>query len=140
MLVELEIVEQLCRGIDPRTGLPLNTPKCPLTDTVRLRLLSRLKKLNKGERNKKPEKSERDSDASTSPPNKGKKWLDDDLANVKSQWESGLTLEHLSKAFGRSEGAICYALAKILDEKHEKIISDNVLRGGNYNRHYLFKS
>lgn len=128
----------LCRGIDPRTGKAINTPHDPKVDKARLSLLDELKALEKRLSTK---SGMRDTKANKGKvvdpiyPNKGKAWNAEDDTNLKHGWSLGLTLDTLTKEFGRTAGALCARLVHLGEgEDRESIRKINIHRGGDYGK------
>lgn len=141
MIAELEIVERLCRGIDPRTGESLNTPHDPRVDKARLSLLGALRTLNKqiGKNHGQAETQKEGKTKTVDPdyPNKGKPWNATASMALKKRWDQGETLDDLAKDFGRTAGAICARLAALdLSMDRETIRKINLQRGGVYGKEF----
>lgn len=135
MLPELEIIEALCRGVDPRTGEIVGTPRDPKVDQIRLRLLDALRRLDRQRAKDKPINSggQYGEFADLVFLNRGKAWLMDDDEQLSTRWKCGATLDEMEKEFGRTAGALAARLAKL------KIVADrevarqiNIQRGGQY--------
>lgn len=131
MIPELEIIEMLCRGVDPRNGELLHTPHAVNVDKARLNLLSELKKLDKrikGQSSKPP----KDPDH----PNKGKLWSKGDDRVLMAKWDNGLTLDAMAPEFGRTPGALCARLASLSvgAQDQKSIMLQNLQRGGEYGK------
>lgn len=102
MLAELEIVDSLCRGVDPRTGVPLNTPRSPEIDERRLALLRSLQSI------------ERQVVKTTARPQKhGASWETTEDQALLSAWRADATLAKIADLLGRSETSIAARLVKI---------------------------
>lgn len=131
MLNELEVVEMLCRGVDPRTGEVMNTPRNPGIDELRLKFLKALKALDRkpGDNTNSIKRFQPDSEF----PNKGKKWEPDDIIKLKASWDEGLTLDSMTSHFGRTAGALCAKLADVCESGDRDVVMRlNITRGGKY--------
>ena len=118
---ELELLEAICKGIDPRTGEILDTPHNPDLDKKRLDYLDALRQALK------PITSD-----ANSPINQGKPWTQKDDIRLKSMWLSTQqnTAKNISDQFMRSEGAIIARLVKIgLYTDRDAAIEANKKRG-----------
>lgn len=135
MLAELEVVEMLCKGIDPRTGEILDTPKNPEVDTARLKFFDRLKRLNRKVAPRIPRASKASQPANTEFPNRGRKWGEAETQKLHDLWKTGSTLDQIAPEFGRTTGALCARLARDkVAEDREAIRAENVRRGGEYGK------
>ena len=104
---ELELLEAICRGVDPRDGTFLDTPRDPDLDKARLAYLERLRRMAK--------RSERKPPAAAHPPMHGKAWSPEDDSALERAWlaDGSTTAEALAARFGRVEGAIIARLVHI---------------------------
>lgn len=105
-MLELEIIDALCRGIDPRTGKNLNTPRDPKVDKLRLSFFDALKRLDKAvAKSKVPKKSINQKgreDIDTEHPNHGKTWTETEEQKLLDCFTQGMTLEAMEPFFGRN--------------------------------------
>lgn len=110
MIKELELLEAICRGVDPRDGTFLETPRDPNLDKIRLNYLAKLRRISK-RFNVPP-----DAALPTSPPAMhGKPWATADDEALRTTWESdnSATAALLGARFGRGEGAILARLVHL---------------------------
>lgn len=136
MLPELEIVEALCRGVDPRTGEMLNTPRDPRIDQIRLRFLNALRR--HGRRNGGDQ--ERKSPQNAEYPNRGKAWSPEDDRDLEERWNAGSTLDQMVPMFGRTAGALAARLVYLaIFPDRDEARKANVARGGQYGSAAGFK-
>jgi len=144
-LAELVIVESLSRGIDPRTGQQLSTPRDPKVDQLRLNLLDALRQLDinvakERKRGRPDQPSASPQDKSTPAPdknfpNRGKPWPDEDDQRLVHKWAEGVTLDSLATGFGRTSGALAARLVHLAQVKDvDEARALNVARGGGYGR------
>lgn len=135
MLAELEIVELLCKGINPCSGEDLNTPRHPEVDAARLKLLDELKRLSRRVTPLVPNTTKSLRGANPSFPNHGKKWNSDDALKLRVSWNAGDTLDSIASKLGRTAGALCAKLAldRIVGDR-DAICAENVRRGGEYGK------
>jgi len=126
MIKELELLEAICRGVDPRDGSLLETPRDPDLDKVRLNYLAKLRRISK-RFNVSPGAA-----LPPSPPSMhGKPWKTADDEALRTAWESdnSATAAFLGERFGRGEVAI---LARLV---HLGLFSDREqARGANRGR------
>lgn len=106
-LPELELVQMLCDGVDPRTGEMLATPRNLRVDEARIRYLKALQAL---EKERQPAGA-----GGTVVSHMGARWSATDDAILKRQWAEtpGPTIEALGVAFGRTPGAIAARLVHL---------------------------
>jgi hypothetical protein len=129
-LTEIEIVELICRGVDPRTGEILNTPRDPAVDRIRLSLLAALKAM--GKKSKNQDASPKTPEAY---PNKGKKWTSHEDMKLNEKWKLGMNLDDMADGFGRTPGALGARLVRLSAVKDmELVCALNVKRGGIYGK------
>ena len=104
-LPELEVVQMLCDGIDPRTGELLTTPRNLRADEARLRYLKALQALAK----RSP------GEHSGAPSHFGARWLPEDDARLQERWSepAAPSAEVLSIDFGRTPGSIVARLVHL---------------------------
>lgn len=123
--MEIEIVDLLCRGIDPRDGSILNTPRDPRLDRARLNYLERLNLAARAA--KKINGMPRISDF----PNSGKKWSRENESIVIREWLAGDTVDAIARVLGRSPGSIAARLVilQVFAEIYD-VSSVNQSRGG----------
>lgn len=126
MIKELELLEAICRGVDPRDGTFLETPRDPDLDKVRLTYLAKLRRMAKRFN------SSSDVSATASrPAMHGKAWATADDAALKNAWtaEGSATAAVLGERFGRGEGAILARLVHLgLFEDRERAHEANAAR------------
>ena len=108
---ELELLEAICRGIDPRDGSVLNTQRDPNLDEARLTYLHELRRF--AQRSVKQVRAT--SDDRQKMPNHGKSWSTENDSALKSAWNADptVTCSELASRFGRGEGAIVARLAHL---------------------------
>lgn len=127
MIRELELLEAICRGVDPRDGTFLETPRDPDLDKVRLNYLAKLRRMAKRF------SSTSGAQAASRPAMHGKAWASADDEALRSAWttESSATAAMLGERFGRGEGAILARLVNLgLFEDRERASEANKIRGG----------
>lgn len=123
-MIELDLIEKICRGIDPATGEMLDTPKDPALDKARLAYLAKLRSVAR--------KSMTVTTPAVSARNKWKPWLKSDDDALTAAWKASpsLTVEQLAERFGRSGGAIEARLAHLkLYATRDDVRVANKLRG-----------
>lgn len=129
---ELDLFEAICKGIDPRDGTVLDTPRDPDLDKARLSYLGKLRRLAKRLRPVDRAPSGTTAGADTVYPNKGKTWSLDDSKILESRWQKGETLDAISRDLGRTPGALSARLSSVLGIDRELIRTQNAARGGAY--------
>lgn len=109
-LKELELLEMISRGIDPRTGEVLDTPRDPVLDRKRLSYLSALRKVCRS-----TSTATRTLSSHVGNDNRGARWLDADIEHLRSLWfsEPLPTLDQLAEELGRTPVAIAARLVKM---------------------------
>lgn len=135
---ELELLEAICRGVDPRDGTFLDTPRDPDLDRARLAYLGKLRRFAK-----RCAAIPAAADAPGRPLMHGKAWTSEDDAALKKAWEvdGSATAALLGERFGRGEGAIIARLVHLgLFSDREKAAEANAARathseGGSGERH-----
>jgi hypothetical protein len=148
-LAELQIVEMLCAGIDPRTGAEIDTPRNPDLDTCRLRYLKLLRQIDRQasraalavptvapSQATAPSSSTEPAVAATaaprvvSAPSKfGARWTVEEDRRVRERWDapSRPSAAIIGHEMGRTEGAIIarlVALELYPDREQARIESD----------------
>lgn len=110
MIKELELLEAICRGVDPRDGTFLETPRDPDLDKVRLSYLAKLRRIAK-----RFNSSSAVSAPTLRPAMHGKAWATADDEALKNAWtaEGSATAAALGERFGRGEGAILARLVHL---------------------------
>lgn len=110
MIKELELLEAICRGVDPRDGTFLETPRDPDLDKVRLNYLAKLRRMVK-----RFNSSSGVSSSTSRPAMHGKPWTTGDDEALSTAWESDnfATAAFLGERFGRGEGAILARLVHL---------------------------
>ncbi len=136
-MLELEIINALCRGIDPRTGEVLDTPRDPKVDKLRLSLLDSLKRLDRAAKKGSTLKASSNQTANTTNdseyPNRGKAWTEVDELRLRNSFAEGMTLEEMEPLFGRNSGALGARLVKLgVFHDSNEMAEENVRRGGKY--------
>lgn len=108
---ELELLEAICRGVDPRDGTFLDTPRDPDLDRVRLSYLSKLRRMHK----RFGATGDTHGAVQAKPQMHGKVWTDSDDSALACAWTSDptVTVETLAGRFGRGEGAIIARLVHV---------------------------
>lgn len=141
-MLELEIIDALCRGIDPRTGENLNTPRDPKVDKLRLSFLDALKRLDKAVKKSGSTKIainqnvEKKVDAEH--PNRGKAWTETEEQKLQDYFTQGMTLEAMEPYFGRNAGALGARLVKLgVVKDFHTLAEENIRRGGSYGKGIL---
>lgn len=109
---ELELLEAICRGIDPCDGSVLDTPRDPDLDKARLSYLAKLKRMKKRvsvAANPRPKAD------SCKPPMHGKAWSASHDAALLAKWRAAEapTAEEIGKDLGRGTEAILARLAHL---------------------------
>lgn len=109
---ELELLEAICRGIDPRDGSILDTPRDPDLDKARLSYLEKLKRMKR--RVSVVAKARPEMDASK-PPMHGKAWSASHDAELLAKWRAAEapTAEEIGQYLGRGTEAILARLAHL---------------------------
>jgi len=107
---EIELLEAICHGVDPRDGTLLETPRDPDLDKARLTYLSKLKRLSR----RAAEKSGAQS-STPKPLMHGKAWSHEDDDSLRLAWmsEPDIDAAALGIRFGRVTGAIIARLAHV---------------------------
>lgn len=124
---ELELLETICRGVDPRDCTYLDTPRNPDLDKARLAYLAKLRRFAK-HCAAAPEVAV----TTGRPPMHGKAWTAENDKALQSAWgaDDATTAAVLGERFGRGEGAI---LARLV---HLGLFSDrDQARKANARRH-----
>lgn len=140
---EIDIIETLCRGINPVTNQLLDTPRDPEIDKARIQYFNALSKRLKVFEKSIPKSAKSVSSPKTSSeyelrreemrkiyPNYGKAWTEGLIQQVATDWESGKTLEGIAKAEGRTEASIAAVLARTLNTDSFLLSQENQRRGG----------
>jgi len=111
-MLELELIEFIYQGVDPRTGELLNTPRDPVLDKHRAAYLQTLRKFT---RKRKPAAFEGAKDPKLAPQNQGARWSIEADDRLRTLWcsDERPTIEELAVTFERSEGGICSRLVKL---------------------------
>ncbi|MCC7006377.1 MAG: hypothetical protein IT497_07015 [Ottowia sp.] len=127
-LVELALVDLLCRGIHPETGEVLNTQRDPKLDQARLNYLKALQLIDKRLLR---ETQEPDQTTPNTVLNQGARWSDELDGELIKLWRADdlPTLDKLAVYFGRTEGAIVARLVRLqIASDREEIREQNQLR------------
>ena len=108
---ELELLEDICRGIDPTTGEVFDTPRDPALDRARLAYLTKLRSIAK----KRKHHGHSEADIGNPVSNHGKSWSKADNEKLIEEWNSALApnAAFLAKKFSRSKGAILARLVHL---------------------------
>lgn len=103
---ELELLEMICKGIDPRTGEVLDTPRDPILDKRRLAYLGAIRKMCRNTGN---------AEVANDGDHRGTRWSEVDNEQLRQLWldEPLPTLDQVAKVMGRTPGAIAARLVKI---------------------------
>ena len=123
---ELELLEAICRGVDPRDGTFLDTPRDPDLDRARLAYLGKLRRFAK-----RYAAIPAAAEMPVRPLMHGKAWKPEDDEALKKAWDgdSSATAAVLGERFGRGEGAIIARLVRIgLFSDREKAAEANAAR------------
>lgn len=122
-MLELELMEMIYQGIDPRTGELLNTPREPMLDKRRaayLQILRRLARPSKVPRSSKVyvsglANSAADEVTTDKPANQGARWTQTDDQLLSNMWHSteAPTLRQVAERLARNEGGISARLVKV---------------------------
>ena len=122
-MLELELLEAICRGIDPRTGETLDTPREPGLDKKRVVYLAALRRLK--HQLSRARQNQALTEGEVNPINIGMRWREVDDQVLRTSWLSGAKprLKVMADTFGRTKGAIAARLVKIgiystLEEAH----------------------
>jgi hypothetical protein len=118
-MLELELMELIYQGVDPRTGELLNTVRDPVIDKRRAAYLQTLRRAARAVKPAKRSGSAM-SEARTpldadKPTNHGARWSEQEEAHLLERWTSAAlpTLEQLAQEFGRGEAGISSRLVKL---------------------------
>jgi hypothetical protein len=118
-MLELELMELIYKGVDPRTGELLNTLRDPVLDkrrAVYLQTLRRAARLLKPPRSAGSVMVQAESQLDADKPaNHGAPWSHQEEARLRELWSSATlpTLDQLAQAFGRGEAGISSRLVKL---------------------------
>lgn len=114
-MLELELMELIYQGIDPRTGELLNTPREPMLDKRRAAYLQILRRLAKPAKVPRPSKAQTSAEASAKPANQGARWSEAEDQRLREVWHSTETptLAQVAAQFERNEGGIAARLVKL---------------------------
>lgn len=107
-LAELQVVQMLCDGVDPRTGELLTTPRNLRVDEARIRYLKALQALQKGA-------AAITAAQLASNGHFGQRWRAEDDAELRQRWTNEPTVgpEDLAHRYGRTSGAILARLVHL---------------------------
>jgi hypothetical protein len=100
-----EIFEALVEGIDPDTGAALPSDSVVQRNTVLRALLAGIEALEVAER--------RAARRAHLPKNVGRSWSDAELATLRREFESGLGIDQIAPAHGRTVKAVIARLEKM---------------------------
>lgn len=100
-----EIFESLVQGVDPDTGAALPPDSIAQRSSVLRALLAGIEALETAER--------RAARRAHLPENVGRTWGDAELANLRRDFESGMAVEEIASAHGRTVKAITARLEKM---------------------------
>ena len=111
-LTETMIVESLCNGVNPITGEPLNTPRSPEIDALRLKFFTALQKLDK---KSKPERESRRNPNARRYQNSGLPWNPELDAALIKRWNSDdrPTLQIIAEEVQRSPLSLSFRLVHL---------------------------
>ena len=140
-LSETQILESLCKGVDPDTGAELETPRDPEVDALRLKFYAALQRIDRECRPKiertKPVKPKPER-VSTHPlahlyKNAGLPWDAETDHKLLARWNDpdSPTITTLTKEFGRTHLALQLRLASLgVADDHNGVVALDVARGG----------
>ena len=100
-----EIFESLVEGLDPETGAALPSDSVVQRTTVLRALLAGIEALDVAER--------RAARRAHLPKNVGRSWSDVELATLRREFESGMAIEQMAPAHGRTVKAITARLEQM---------------------------
>jgi hypothetical protein len=118
-MLELELMELIYQGVDPRTGELLNTLRDPELDKRRAAYLQTLRRAARGRKSAKHSglvASEVKPQAhADKPTHHGAPWSEQEEARLRELWAcaSMPTLDQLAQEFGRGEAGISSRLVKL---------------------------
>ncbi len=134
MLAELEIVNSLFLGLDPRTGLKLDTPASAKVGKARQRLLEVLIDLDK-KIAQATNSSGKARKPKANPSNHHAIWHQPEIDQLSDQWNNGASVDSISKNLGRTPLSVSTRLVKLGFASDRYIIKQiNIERGGVYGR------
>jgi hypothetical protein len=114
-MLELELMELIYQGLDPRTGKLLNTPREPTLDKRRAAYFQVLRRLAKPAKQLRPPKTQTSQEASAKPANQGARWSEAEDQRLREVWycAEAPTLAQVAALFERNEGGIAARLVKL---------------------------
>ena len=119
-LRETQIIEALCNGLDPDSGEPLNTPKSPDLDALRIKFYDLLQRVDRRsprtvEKPKKPQKESRLNPDARQYKNSGVRWNPELDADLLERWlrDDVPTLETISDEIERSPLSLAFRLVHL---------------------------
>ncbi len=113
---ELELMELIYKGVDPRTGEVLSTPREPVLDKRRAAYLEALRGvLRRSGLSGHSDFMGPVCPGRVRPVNQGARWLDTDDQRLRECWSSSesSTIEEMADLFGRNAGGITARLVKL---------------------------
>lgn len=108
--IEIDLIELICRGVDPRTGEVIRTPRDPRLDEARLVYLNLLRDYSASYCGNTAAIESRFVIDARKP--KGR-WTEIDDDRLRLQVEQGASVAQLADQFGRSQGAIWSRVSKL---------------------------